>query len=240
MYVAVAVVGALMPLARPPVQPMRRLPSQSTIAMAVKLPKDIKGLVDSIRTTTQAALDARLSRVEVEVPLSMGLLEGKAGTVPEASRQLARIFCEMFSQLDATTVVAFPSEQQVSAARKAWRNDVKARLESLTSAAKPSASRKGFGSGKKARPAPAADSECDIVFVVGPLDADGLAAAEEISKSRGPGVLVALLNAHVDTAPFTSARQREYFENTFTRVLCFRPFTFEEEEFLLFRGFPHP
>lgn len=217
------------------------------------LPADVKGLVEEMRVATQTALTSRLSRIDIELPLGMGLVSGdKALDVHSSSRELAKVYLEMFSALSATTVVAFGTDALASAARQEFGNAYKAKCVSLSAGSgkkRGPAAASGFGAASvpaKSTPAKAGKSagvpsSTEIIFAVGPFDAPALAAVESLSKRFGKGTLVALLNAHLDTDPFSSAAQRDYFMTEFERVFCFRPVrTAGEipEDLLVYRAFP--
>ncbi|KAG8458346.1 hypothetical protein KFE25_005193 [Diacronema lutheri] len=216
-----------------------------------QLPADVKDLVDELRVATQAALSSRLSRIDVELPLGMGLLSGdKAQDVHASSRELARIFCEMFSQLEATTVVAFKDDALASAARQAWGAGSAARAVALCAGAgkkRGPASASGFGAAAsapgKAAKAAGVPAGTEIVFAVGPFDTRALSEVERLCGRFGKGTLIVLLNAHLDSAPFGSAAQRDFFDAEFERVFCFRPVrtaTEPPEQLLVYRAHPQP
>lgn len=217
------------------------------------LPADVKGLIEEMRVATQEALSARLSRIDIELPLGMGLMSGdKAQDVHASSRELARIFCEMFSQLEATTVVAFGSEQLASAARQAWGSSVKAKCVSISASVEKKrgpAAASGFGGGTgkgaaaKLPKSAGVPAGTEIVFAVGPFDAQTLGAVESICRRLGPGTLVALLNAHLDSEPFASEAQRDFFQVEFARTFCFRPVRTSgepPEDLLVYKAHPQP
>lgn len=216
--------------------------SRRTLFMR-SLPADVKGLVDELRISTQAAITAQLSRLDIEIPLGMGLMSGKtANDVHASSRELARIFCEMFSQLEASTAVAFPTDALAKAAALEWGSSVKAKCVSL-GGGKGSAS--GFGGPvkKSSTRAGGVPPGTDIVFAVGPLDGSALSSLEALSRRVGKGVLIVLLNGHLDSAAaFASPAQLGYFQSEFERVFCFRPLRTSAEpnaeELLVYRAFP--
>ncbi|KAJ1629992.1 hypothetical protein T492DRAFT_1006650 [Pavlovales sp. CCMP2436] len=217
------------------------------------LPADVKGLVEEIRVATQEALTARLSRIDVELPLGMGLMSGEqAQDIHASSRELARVYCEMFSQLEATSVVAFGTEALALEARKAWGNAVRVKCVALTAGTVGKKERAlpapGFGaspaSDKPAKKAPpgSVPAGTEIVFAVGPFDPPALAAVEGIARGFGMDTLVVLLNAHLDNADqYASAAQRDFFQGGFARVFCFRPLKTSSDppqELLVYRAHP--
>jgi hypothetical protein len=219
------------------------------------LPSDVKSLVEELRVATQTALSSRVSRIDIEIPLGMGLTSGgKSQDANIGSRELARIFCEMFSQLEATTVVAFGSEPLAKAAAQSWGKGVKAKCIALAAPAGKkgaSTSSPGFGSSKiqskAAKPGKASANAgvpagTEIVFAVGPFNAKGYSAVETISRRFDKSVLVVLLNAHLDNeTPYASTAQRDYIRSEFERVFCFRPLVTSgdnPEELLVYRAFP--
>ena len=142
------------------------------------LPKDVKDAVSRCRAAVQTALEQRLSRMDVEMPVgaSFGVEKGSAGKkkgggrmtdalndstngggaptmdqLTKSDRELARIFVEMFQPVGGEGIsVIFKDEGLAEQARKRWRNEVGASCRVLAIDRKGKSARGGMGgSGKK-------------------------------------------------------------------------------------------
>ena len=143
------------------------------------LPKDVKDAVSKCRASVQTALEQRLSRMDVEMPVgaNFGVEKGGAGKkkgggrmadalgdssnggaptmdqLTKSDRELARIFVEMFQPLGGEHISCiFKDEGLAEQARKRWRNEVGASCRVLAIDRKGKSSRgggMGGGGGKK-------------------------------------------------------------------------------------------
>ena len=142
------------------------------------LPKDVKDAVSRCRAAVQTALEQRLSRMDVEMPVgaNFGVEKGAAGKkkgggrmadalndstngggaptmdqLTKSDRELARIFVEMFQPVGGEGIsVIFKDEGLAEQARKRWRNEVGASCRVLAIDRKGKSARGGMGgSGKK-------------------------------------------------------------------------------------------
>ena len=142
------------------------------------LPKDVKDAISRCRAAVQTALEQRLSRMDIEMPVgaNFGVEKGGAGKkkgggrmadaigdssnggaptmdqLTKSDRELARIFVEMFQPLGGEHISCiFKDEGLAEQARKRWRNEVGASCRVLAVDRKGKSSRGGGmgGGGKK-------------------------------------------------------------------------------------------
>lgn len=113
------------------------------------LPRDVKDAVSKCRASVQTALEKRLSRMDIEMPVgaNFGVEKGVGGgkkkggrmadlnddapgapnldQLQKSDRELARIFVEMFQPLGGEQICAvFKDEALAEGARKRWRGEV--------------------------------------------------------------------------------------------------------------------
>lgn len=220
--------------------------SAPLVANAV-LPRDIKEIINQLRGSVQAGLQARLSRIDVDLPIGadFGIESGEkrrkggmigAEDVARSDRELARLFVEMFAGTGLKPLVVFSDEAQAKRAKELWPG-VEARVAALGGASPPSqpgkakkASKKksgggGGGFGAAAAPPTAAPSRglsavppaTEVLFAVRPGPAQ-LDAIREFSEASGMDRLVVLLNARIGTLPADYAPFAESFTNAYTFV----------------------
>ena len=144
------------------------------VAKEAPLPRDIKEVINQMRASVQTGLQARLSRMDVDLPYGAEFgVEGgekrKKGAmltsedVARSDRELARLFVEMFDGTGLRPLVLFSDEKQAKRAKELWPG-VEARVAALggkasapSSAAKPrKAAKKRSGGGGGGFGAPAA------------------------------------------------------------------------------------
>ena len=142
------------------------------------LPKDVKECVSRCRAAVQSALEQKMSRMDIEMPVgaNFGVEKGAAGKkkgggrmadalgdssnggaptmdqLTKSDRELARIFVEMFQPLGGEHISCiFKDEGLAEQARKRWRNEVGASCRVLAVDRKGKSSRGGGmgGGGKK-------------------------------------------------------------------------------------------
>lgn len=109
------------------------------------MPKDVRQATTQLTAATQAALQSRCSRMDVELPpgISLGVESAKtkadkandglyfdgevaAKSLLRSDRELARLFVEMFSPLGKKSItVAFTSPDEAEAAQKIWGKDTR-------------------------------------------------------------------------------------------------------------------
>jgi len=167
--------------------------------LAVKTPVypvQIRSVVSKMTAACQKALEERCSRVEVELPPAVdwgvemkkqsggGSPSGSTGNsekIKKSNREAARLFTEMFSMLQTTTVVLFPTELEALEARSAW-SSFKGQVLSLEASSKPA---KGY-SKLRSRRFTAEEQEavllssdgvyipdgCEVLIVAGPRAKD--------------------------------------------------------------------
>lgn len=97
-------------------------------------PTTIRAVTSKLTASTQAALQKRTSRMEIELPpgADFGLefsrkREGKLADdatptqrVSRSNRDAARLVLEMFSAIATTTVALFPTAEEARSAREMW------------------------------------------------------------------------------------------------------------------------
>ena len=143
------------------------------------LPKDVKDAVSRCRAAVQTALEQRLSRMDVEMPVgaNFGVEKGAAGKkkgggrmadalndstngggaptmdqLTKSDRELARIFVEMFQPVGGEGISCiFKDEGLAEQARKRWRNEVGASCRVLAIDRKGKSARGGMGGGGKSK-----------------------------------------------------------------------------------------
>eukprot|EP00562_Extubocellulus_spinifer_P010889 CAMPEP_0178502558 /NCGR_PEP_ID=MMETSP0696-20121128/17568_1 /TAXON_ID=265572 /ORGANISM="Extubocellulus spinifer, Strain CCMP396" /LENGTH=373 /DNA_ID=CAMNT_0020131623 /DNA_START=48 /DNA_END=1169 /DNA_ORIENTATION=- len=140
------------------------------------LPRDVKDAVSKCRASTQAALEKRLSRMDIEMPVgaNFGVEKTSAGggkkkgggrmadlgdnapgtptldQLHKSDRELARIFVEMFQPVGGEHIsVVFKDESLAEVARKRWRGELGADCRVLAVGRKGKAPMRGMGGGGK-------------------------------------------------------------------------------------------
>lgn len=109
------------------------------------MPNNINAVVSQLRGSVQAALQARTSRIEVELPpaAEYGVEtqeKRKRGSkvtladVQQSERELARLFIGMFEGTGLVPEVLFPDRQQAAAACQIWGAEIEphAKVRALT------------------------------------------------------------------------------------------------------------
>jgi Domain of unknown function (DUF1995) len=110
-----------------------------------QLPRDVKDAVSRCREATQAALQDRISRMDIEFPVGTKFSIEKAGNSKKrkgintddnkptkddfdrSDRELARIFVEMFQPVGGDNlIVTFSDEELARAAKNQWSGDATA------------------------------------------------------------------------------------------------------------------
>ena len=127
----------------------RGLSRCAIVAKEAALPRDIKEVVNQMRASVQSALQARVSRIDVDLPIGaeFGVEQGgetrKRGAkltsadVARSDREVARLFVEMFEGTGLRPLVLFAEEKQAVRAKELWPG-VDARIAVL-GASKPKA-----------------------------------------------------------------------------------------------------
>lgn len=106
----------------------------------INLPRNRDDLVSQLKDAAQSALNARHSRIAVQLPRGFDLGVEPKQKAPDllqadarANRQLARLFVEMFDNTGLQPTVCFASTDELEAAKKAWGRTA-ATLVALTAA----------------------------------------------------------------------------------------------------------
>ena len=222
--------------------------SAAPIVASAVLPRDIKEVTNQLRGSVQAGLQARLSRMDVDLPIGadFGIERGekrrKAGVigaedVVRSDRELARLFVEMFDGTGIKPLVVFSDEAQAKRAKELWPG-VEARVAALGGASPPAppvkqkkVSKKksgggggGFGAAAAAPPSAAPTRALSAVPPATEVlfavrpGPAQLDAIRAFSEASGMDRLVVLLNARVDTLPAEYAPFAESFTNAYTFV----------------------
>ena len=123
---------------------MRRPGERRRARMA--MPRTTKEMVDSLRASAQAGLQARISRMRVEMPdaFEFGVEGGKkkrskivtADGIVRSDRELARLFVEMFAGTGLRPLVLFPEASHAEQARRKWASSTEADIRALGGAKK--------------------------------------------------------------------------------------------------------
>ena len=105
---------------------------QTIVAKEAALPRDIKEVVNQMRASVQSALNNRVSRIDVDLPIGaeFGVEQGgetrKRGAkltvadVSKSDREVARLFVEMFEGTGLRPLVLFTDEKQAVRAKELW------------------------------------------------------------------------------------------------------------------------
>ena len=220
-------------------------PAQQPVAMATfsgfknpfagqrAVPKDIKGTVSQMRDSVQKALEGRVSRMDVELPVAakFGVENDKQSekekgirgyALQKSDRELARLFIEMFDPIGESVVVAFADQVQAETALEKWAT-IKGTVISIPQKQK---SKGGFG-------AKGADAEVDlqtaaalqkaeVVLVVAPTKSEW-DWVERVCKEKGNACCIILLNARLHAAAFKSLNQKDYIKTQFKPIYQLRP-----------------
>lgn len=105
---------------------------QTIVAKEAALPRDIKEVVNQMRASVQSALQARISRIDVDLPIGaeFGVEQGgetrKRGAkltsadISKSDREVARLFVEMFEGTGLRPLVLFSEEKQAVRAKELW------------------------------------------------------------------------------------------------------------------------
>ena len=217
--------------------------SNISISSNGKLPRDVKDAVSICRQSVQNALQKRISRMDIEMPVGakFGVEKGKGGgkkssrqeegvtreILETSDRELARLFVDMFQPVGGENIaVVFREGRQADIARRKWSLDSTAQCR-IMSVAKGSA---GGGKEKKkkmgfaAKLAAELDSEvggpfslpknCEVAFFVSPGPKE-LIAVERICNEVGMGTLVILINARLGMMEKVNPFFQEEFEPVF-------------------------
>lgn len=206
------------------------------------LPRDVKDAVAKCREATQAALQDRVSRMDIEFPVGTQFgveprPKRKQADTPTrtdlqvSDRELARIYVEMFQPVGAENIcVVFTDASQAEAAQKKWKGDLAAGCRILSvdrrksTASKKKKKNKGFAAKLAAEidddvggPFALPDNAEVALFVSpGPKEVPTI---ERICNAVGMGTLVVLLNARIDSmSNFGSDATRELFFDEFETV----------------------
>jgi len=235
----------------------------------MSVPRDIKDTVSQLGKAVQAGCQAQISRMDVELPkyAIFGIEkqgskiddESPAGSkrsdanMRRSSRELARVFIELWGQIEDAISVAFPTDEEAQEAIEVWK-DEDFRVNAVYGMTRPRrADRRKQAKGKKERggtsmvvPPGEIPEDTEVLLVVSPGAAE-LRQVEKISRSRGLETMIILLNARLDdkvSEGQLTADELEYFRSTFTPIFNLK-FLFEGKgkdskfnDCVLFRTYP--
>lgn len=220
---------------------------RNTKLHAAALPKDVKEAVSVCRQSVQKALEGKISRMDIEMPVGAKFGVEKGGkkkssaqddgvsrdTLETSDRELARLFVDMFQPVGGDNIaVAFRDDRIANLARKRWKGDNTAQCRILSVDGKKSgASADGKKKKKKgfaAKLAEELDTDsggpfalpkgCEVALFVDPGPKE-LIAIERISNDAGMGTLIILLNARLGKVEkFSSEAAEQLFLNDFIPV----------------------
>lgn len=196
------------------------------------LPRDVKDAVKQCREATQSALQDRVSRMRVEFPVGTQFgveprpkKKNKEPTLLDlqmSDRELARVYVEMFQPVGGQNIaVAFRTEDEAEAAKKAWKGDPSAQCSiKCLNRNKKSAKQKAKGRGFAAKMAAEFEKNDDsgpfklqdnteVLLFVAPSLKEKL-VIDRVCEDAGMGTLVVLLNARDDTL-----RSKDDFQDIF-------------------------
>lgn len=139
-----ALLGPVSPFQPQPQRTRTALHRRRTTTMAGELPRDVRGCISQMTSSTQEALRSRCSRMDIELPPGAELGVEKGSEVPKeggffglgekvkgdaqqagkavqrSDRELARLYTEMFASIKDGVSVAFGTAADADAARGVW------------------------------------------------------------------------------------------------------------------------
>lgn len=227
-------------------------------AVNIKYPTRIKDVVSRMTQATQRGLQSKLSRMEIELPpgVDFGVELGdkkKKGAMSDtdrilkSNREAARLFTEMFSIMQTTTTVAFPTESAAMDARNAWSAQFRGTVVSIDTPGQ-----KGYGK-LRSRKFSLAEQEqallssdgiyvpdnTELLVLAGPRARDWK-KIRKLHEKLGDATLIISVNAKADVAAGKDELKdgdREFFYNTFEPIMHYAPpplLEATERELLLF------
>ncbi|CAM9986338.1 unnamed protein product [Discosporangium mesarthrocarpum] len=244
----------------------QQTPTRMMAKPSTPMPRNIKETVSFMRAAVQEGLRAQQSRMDVDLPFAARLgvevdpSEEKgpsADDIQKSDRELARLFVDMFDVIGDHVVVAFPTDAEASAAKKAWAKGAPYRGKVVSMkpqkkkgpkikrgtgavigfAAAVKKGREGGGVGGQDEAAGGIVSPgTEVLLVVAPKQAE-LSIVERLSRELGAGCLIVLLNSRLHQASFMGDEQRDFFLQEFQSVFHLRPLGTETNDFV-FRAYP--
>jgi hypothetical protein len=189
-----------------------------TESMIAKYPTTIKSVVSKMTQATQKALSSRKSRMEIELPpgVDFGVELGdkkKKNSMSDtekvlvSNREAARLFTEMFSSIQSTTTVLFPTENAAFEARNLWSASFRGQVVSVDTPGS-----KGYGK-LRSRKFSLAEQEqalmagneiyipdkTEVLIIPGPRIRD-IKKLQKLSVKLGNDVLMLLINVQADVS----------------------------------------
>jgi hypothetical protein len=188
--------------------------------MAVSYPVKTSNVLTTMTKCTQQALQARTSRMEIELPPGSDFgveassskaskrqaTESTADSIRRSNREAARLVAEMFAVISAQTVALFPSEGEAADARVKWGPTFRGQCYGIDGGG-PAAS-KAFGSNLYSKRASKHEIEqqllssgglyipagTELVIVAGPRAKD-IKKLQKMHEQLGEATCVILVNA---------------------------------------------
>ncbi|CAE8584122.1 unnamed protein product, partial [Polarella glacialis] len=199
------------------------------------VPKDVAALVEGLKSSTEASLNLRCSRLDVEIPPAYKLgVEGdkKKGRllvdkinaddeeVARSDRELARVFVEMFLEIGPGLMIVFRNKALATAARATWKLETKTEGRVISFPETP----KSAFAAEVGVPAKfmqkLTEGGCKCLIVVGPY-MEQLRLIEEIGNQVQDQMGIILLNSRIHgkdriTEKKFPARLRASLQQTYT------------------------
>jgi len=190
-------------------------------------PVKIRSVITRMTSCTQKALKNACSRMEIELPpaVDFGVESGKkmsaekgsmSDKIKRSNREAARLFTDMFAQIQSTSVVLFPSEEEAADARNGWPT-YRGQCLSIDV----DKTKKGYGK-LRSRRFSAQEQESalmatdgiyvpegtELLIIAGPRVKD-YRKIRKISEKLGEGTCIILLNGRADAANALSSSTEE-------------------------------
>lgn len=193
--------------------------------MSIIYPSSIRNVVSKMTSVTQAALQKRQSRLEIELPpaVDFGLeLSRKreidfakisdVDKIKRSNRDASRLFVEMFSSISSSIAVLFPSTGEADTARDLWAPLFRGQILSTDTP-----SGKGYGKLRSRRFSAQEQEQAlmssdgiyvpdgtEVLLVSGPRPKD-FKKLLQIHEKLGDDTLIILVNGRLDTVLSTGS-----------------------------------
>jgi len=218
--------------------------------MAIIYPSSIRNVISKMTASTQKALGARCSRMEIELPpgVEFGVKGDKsikekkgftgADKVLASNREAARLYTEMFNQIQSSTTVLFPTENQAYEARNLWSASFRGKVGSIDA---PGQGAKGYGK-LRSRKFSAQEQEQALFGSDGIYIPDGTEVLiipgarprdwkkiKKVHEDLGEGVCIIMINTRVQLSSDKNKdnamkdEDKEFFLDTFIPVFHYSP-----------------
>jgi len=221
---------------------------QHSVFGSVKYPTSIKNVVSRMTQAMQKGLQARMSRMEVELPpgVDFGVELGDSKSRQEkaklsdterilnSNREVARLFTEMFSSIQTSTTVAFPTESAAFEARNLWSAQFRGTVVSIDTPGQ-----KGYGK-LRSRKFSLAEQEqalmasddglyvpdnTEVLILPGARPRDWK-KIRKLHERLGDGTVIIAVNTKAQVAASKEELKesdREFFFDTFSPIMHYAP-----------------